>query len=70
MDPYERKVLFLYEFLYSREEKLRRDLDESIYQICIRKNWNRQNFDSVIEKYYFYRSFMNLYDEIIKILNL
>lgn len=70
MDSNEKKILYIREFLYTRQQKLKQDLDESIYQINIRKNWNRFNFDSVIEKYYLYRSFQILYDEIIKILNL
>lgn len=70
MDLNERKILFLREYLYNKQEKLKFDLEESIYSINIRKNWNRPNFDSIIEKYYLYRSFQLLYDEIIKILNL
>lgn len=70
MTSEERIILFLREYLYNKEEKLKNDLDESIYIICQRKQWNRSNFDSVIEKYYLYRSFQILYDEIIKILNL
>lgn len=70
MDLNERKILFLREYLYNKQEKLKIDLDEAIYSINIRKNWNRFNFDSLIEKYYLYRSFQLLYDEIIKILNL
>lgn len=70
MTPEERKILFLQELMINKQEKLKDDLDEAIYRICIRKHWNRQNFDDVIEKYYLYRSFMILYDEIIKILNL
>lgn len=69
MDQNERIILFIREYLYNREEFLKSDLDNAIYEICQRKKWNRQNFDSVIEKYYLYRAFKILYDEIIKILN-
>lgn len=70
MDKNEKILLYLREYLYNRQQLLKDDLDEAIYLICQRKQWNRQNFDSVIEKYYLYRSFQILYDEIIKILNL
>lgn len=68
MTDEERKVLYLFEYLYNEEVNYKYKLEQAIYTICIKKKWNADNFNAVIQAFYSYKTFQKLNSDISAIL--
>lgn len=66
----ERKILYIQEYLYQQEYLLESDLKESVYNVCIKKKWNADNFNKLYQAYCNYRAFQKVSFDLRQILNL
>lgn len=70
MTEEQRKIIYLFEYCHNQENIYKYDLEQAIYNICIKKKWNADNFNTVISAFYSYKTFQKVSRDILTLLSL